>query len=89
MVTLQAMWPTFHQFIVKMDEVILLENSLLRILLLEVKKSEWVNTIFAEREEHGEFHTLFLKLLRQSNKYTVQFVSYFPPKSCYIPIVVT
>ena len=43
-----------------MDEkTLLLENPLLKILLLEDERSDWVNPIFDEREKCGEFHTLF------------------------------
>ena len=49
---------------IKMDEQsLMLENPLLKILLLEDERSDWVNPIFAEREKCGEFHTLFLMLL--------------------------
>ena len=41
---------------------------LLKILLLEDERSDWVNPIFDEREKCGEFHTLFLVLLEQAQK---------------------
>ncbi|CAH1982438.1 unnamed protein product [Acanthoscelides obtectus] len=50
------------------DELLLFKTSLLHILLKDGEKSEWVNSIFQEREEHGEFHTLFPRLLEQENK---------------------
>jgi hypothetical protein len=49
---------------IKMDEQsLLLENPLLKILLLEDERSDWVNPVFDEREKCGEFHTLFPMLL--------------------------
>nr|CAH7740880.1 unnamed protein product [Callosobruchus chinensis] len=50
------------------DELLLFETPLIHILLSS-EKSVWVNSIFQEREEHGEFHTLFPKLLEQENKF--------------------
>lgn len=50
------------------DELLLLETPLLCILLLVGEKTEWVNSIFQQREEHGEFHTLFPRLLEQEDK---------------------
>ncbi|CAH1991604.1 unnamed protein product [Acanthoscelides obtectus] len=50
------------------DELLLFKTSLLHILLKDGEKSEWVNSIFQEREEHGKFHTLFPRLLEQENK---------------------
>jgi hypothetical protein len=41
------------------DQSLLLENPLLKILLLEDERSEWVNPVFDEREKCGEFRTLF------------------------------
>jgi len=39
---------------IKMEEqLLLLENSLLKILLLEDERSDWVNPIFDEREKCG------------------------------------
>jgi hypothetical protein len=52
-----------------MEEQLLLENSLLKLLLLEDEKSDWVNPIFDEREKCGEFHTLFPMLLEQPQKF--------------------
>jgi hypothetical protein len=53
----------------KMEEQLLsLESPLLKILLLEDERSDWVNTIFDERETCGEFHTLFPMLLEQAPK---------------------
>ena len=55
---------------IKMDEQsLLLENPLLKILLLEDDWSDWVNPIFDEREKCGEFHTLFPMLLEQASKF--------------------
>src|SRR5215475_8927246 len=55
---------------IKMDEQsLLLENPLLKILLLEDERSDWVNPIFYEREKCGEFHTLFPMLLEQASKF--------------------
>jgi hypothetical protein len=48
------------------EQLLLLENSLLKILLLEDERSDWVNPIFEEREKCGEFHTLFPMLLEQA-----------------------
>ena len=53
------------------------------MLLLEDEKKEWVNTIFEERYQCGEFHTLFPRLLEQP----VKFFDYFrmhPDTSWYI-----
>jgi hypothetical protein len=53
---------------IKMDEQsLLLENHLLKILLFEDERSDWVNPIFDEREECGEFHTLFPMLPEQAS----------------------
>ena len=54
---------------IKMEELLLLENPLLKILLLEDERSDWVNPIFDEREKCGEFHTLFPMLLEQALKF--------------------
>ena len=59
--------PRWRQFLmglrlecIKMDEkLLLLENPLLKILLLEDERSDWVNPIFDEIEKCGEFHILF------------------------------
>jgi hypothetical protein len=45
------------------EQLLLLENSLLKILLLEDERSDWVNPIFYESEKCGEFRTLFPMLL--------------------------
>jgi hypothetical protein len=51
----------------KMEEqLLLLENRLLKILLLE---DERVNPNFGERERSGECHTLFPMLLEQAPKF--------------------
>ena len=50
---------------IKMEEqLLLLENSLLKILLLEDEKSDWAKPIFDEREKRGEFYKLFRMLLK-------------------------
>jgi len=54
---------------IKMEEqLLLLENPLLKILLLEDERSDWVNPISYEREKCGEIHTLFPMLLEQALK---------------------
>jgi hypothetical protein len=59
---------------IKMEEqLLLLENPLLKALLLEDERSDWVNPIFDEREKCGEFKTLFPMLLEQ----TQNFFQYF------------
>ena len=55
------------------EQLLLLENPLLKILLLEDERSDWMNPIFDKREQYGEFHTLFPMLLEQALK----FVQYF------------
>jgi hypothetical protein len=50
------------------EQSLLLENTLLKILLLQDERSDWVNPIFDEREKCGEFHTLFPILLEQASK---------------------
>jgi hypothetical protein len=55
---------------IKMEEQsLLLETPLLKILLWEDERSDWVNPIFDEREKCGEFHTLFPMLLAQELKF--------------------
>ena len=51
------------------EQLLLLENPLLKILLLEDERRDWVNPIFYEREKCGEFHTLFPVLLEQTLKF--------------------
>jgi len=59
--TAHARRPRSRQFLmglrvecIKMEEqLLLLENSLLKILLLEDERSDWVNPIFDEREKCG------------------------------------
>ena len=53
--------------------LLLLETPLLKVLLLEDERSDWVNQIFDEREKYGEFNYLFLILLEQAQ----QFFQYF------------
>ena len=55
---------------IKMDEqLLLLENPLLKVLLLEDERSDWVNPIFDERENCGEFQTLFPMLLEEAQNF--------------------
>jgi hypothetical protein len=59
---------------IKMEEqLLLLENPLLKILISDDERSDWVNPIFDEREKCGEFHTLFPMLLEQA----LTFFQYF------------
>jgi len=59
---------------IKMEEQLsLLENPSLKVLLLEDKRSDWVNPIFDEREKCGEFHTLFPMLLEQAQQFFQNF----------------
>jgi hypothetical protein len=51
------------------EQLLLLENPLLKILLLEDERSDSVKPIFDERERCGEFHTLFPMLLEQAPKF--------------------
>src|SRR5215469_17802106 len=75
--TALARRPSSRQFLkgllvecIKMEEqLLLLETPLLKILLLEDERSDWVNPIFDEREKCGEFHTLFPMLLEQALKF--------------------
>ena len=72
--TAHAVRPNSRQFLmglrvdcIKMEEQLsLLENPLLKVLLLEDERSDWVNPIFDEREKCGGFHTLFPLLLEQA-----------------------
>ena len=48
------------------EQLLLLEKPLLKVLLLEDERSDWVNPIFDEREKCGEFQTL---LLEQAQKF--------------------
>jgi hypothetical protein len=55
---------------IKMEEqLLLLENPLLKVLLLEEERSDWVNPIFVERDKCVEFQTLFPMLLEQAQKF--------------------
>jgi hypothetical protein len=55
---------------IKMEEqLLLLENSLLKILLLEDERSDWVNPVFDFKEKCDEFHTSFPMLLEQALKF--------------------
>ena len=51
------------------EQLLLLESPLLKTLLLEDERSNWVNPVFDEREKCGEFHTLFPMLLEQASKF--------------------
>jgi hypothetical protein len=51
------------------EQSLLLENPLLKILLLEDERNDWENPIFDEREKCGEFHTLFPMLLEQVSNF--------------------
>ena len=51
------------------EQSLLLENTLLKILLLEDERSDWINPIFDEREKCGEFHALFPVLLEQASNF--------------------
>jgi hypothetical protein len=55
---------------IKMDEQSLLfDNPLLKILLLEDERSDWVMPNFDERDKCGEFRTLFPMLLEQASNF--------------------
>jgi len=55
---------------IKMDEQsLLLENTLLKILLLVDERSDWVSPIFDERDKCGEFQNLFPVLLEHASKF--------------------
>uniref|UniRef100_A0A6P7F193 Uncharacterized protein LOC114324161 n=1 Tax=Diabrotica virgifera virgifera TaxID=50390 RepID=A0A6P7F193_DIAVI len=54
------------------DEEYLLENNFLRLLMLENPKI-WVNDLYRNREENGEFHLIWNDLLHQPQ----QFFEYF------------
>ena len=49
--------------------LLLLENPLLKVLLLEDERSDWVSPIFDETEKCGKSHTLFPMLLEQAQKF--------------------
>ena len=51
------------------EQLLLLENLLLKVLLLEDERSDWVNPIFDLRKKCGEFQTLFPMLLEQAQKF--------------------
>ena len=79
--TAHAVRPSSCQFLmglrvecIRMEEqLLLLENPLLKVLLLEDERSDWVNPIFDEREKCCKFQTLFPMLLEQAQ----QFFQYF------------
>ena len=54
--------------------LLLLENPLLKVLLLEDERSVWVNPIFDEREKCGKSHTLFPMLLEQAQNFFQYFI---------------
>ena len=64
-----------------MEEQLLLQNPLLKILLLEDETSDWVNPIFDEREQCGEFHTLFPMLLEQAQFFVSSILEWGPTRS--------
>jgi hypothetical protein len=45
----------------------------LKMLLFEDQRSIWMNKIYEESEEYGEFHTLFPRLLEQPDKFFLIF----------------
>jgi len=51
------------------EQLLLLESPLLKVLLLEDERSDWVNPNFDERGKRGEFHTLFPMLLEQAQNF--------------------
>ena len=51
------------------EQLLLFENPLLKVLLLEDERSDWVNPIFDKREKCGIFQTLFPMLLEQAQKF--------------------
>jgi hypothetical protein len=51
------------------EQSLLLENPLLKILLLEDERSDWVNPIFFFIYKCGEFHTFFPMLLEYASKF--------------------
>jgi hypothetical protein len=51
------------------EQSLLLENSLLKILLLENERSDGVNPILDEREKCVEFRTLLPMLLEQASNF--------------------
>jgi hypothetical protein len=52
---------------IKMEEqLLLLENPLLKVLLLEDERSDFFNPIFDEREKCGDFQKRFPVLLQQA-----------------------
>jgi hypothetical protein len=51
------------------EQLLLLENPLLKVLLLEDERSDWVNPIFDEREKCCEFQNLFPMLREQAQKF--------------------
>ena len=71
---------------IKVEEqlLLLLENPLLKLLLLEDEGSDWVSPIFDEREKCGEFHTLFPMLLEQAQTFFSFFFIMGPDTFWYI-----
>lgn len=51
------------------DDYMFLDNSLLRLLLLENEKESWVGDINSTRETQGEFTLLFPDLIKNSQKF--------------------
>ena len=62
---------------------LLLENPLLKVLLLEDERNDWVNPIFDEREKCGEFHALFPMLLEQASN----FFEYYTKEEFHLPLL--
>ena len=65
------------------EQLLLLENPLLKVLLLEDERSDWVTPIFDESEKCGEFQTLFPMLLEQAQKF-FQYFRMVPDTFWYI-----
>ena len=63
------------------EQLLLLENPLLKILLLKDERNDWVNPIFDEREKCGEFHTLFPMLLEQAQTFFFSILEWGPRRS--------
>ena len=55
------------------EQLLLLETPLLKVLLLEDERSDWVNPTFDEREKCGGFQTLFPMLLEQAQTFFLYF----------------
>ena len=51
------------------DNYMFLDNSLLRLLLLENEKESWVSDINSTRETQGEFTLLFPDLIKDGQQF--------------------